>query len=1145
MDKGAVNLRFLLVLVALCIGSSAWGQREYWDSLSVWQVGKVAPHADVMPADSGWVMDLNGVWAFRYYERPEEMGGGDGIATYGTENGGGDGIATNRKEKWDSITVPGNLELQGYGVAVYVNMKNEFPSNPPNAPREYNPTGVYYREVEIPGDWDGRRTFFRIGAASSAVELYINGKFVGYSEDSKTPAEWEVGNYVKTGKNQICIVLHRWSNGSYLECQDMWRMSGITRDVTMYSLPKEYIRDYIVEAGMDTVSYTQGYMNITVDVQCFTGKTVEVRLPDLGIVKRETVDAVDIVNGIEFGIDAGKVEPWTAETPNLYTLEIRLLDENGDELQAIEKEMGFRTVEIKDGLLCVNGKPVTIKGVNRHEHDAYTGHVVSRESMEHDIKLMKANNINAVRTCHYPDDEYWYDLCDRYGLYVWDEANNESHAQGYGKNSLAKKAEWTEPIWYRVNNMVKRDRNHPSVIVWSLGNECGNGVCFEEAYRRLKNLDKTRPVSYERAELDWNTDIVGIMYPSVDYLSWYARNDTSRRPYIMVEYCHAMGNSLGGLSDYWDTIRKYPCLQGGFIWDWKDQGFAMTDDSLQNPEEPIPYTWSVTWEALGGDLGELPGIEDDGDFCANGICNAYGKPYPCMEEVKAVYGAASGIKKQAHPVELTHNHAKTKQKYKNIKEIADEVIILSIGEAEVTINRTTATIESYVWKGDIMLKEMRLNLWRPPTQNDRADPNGAASWEGLDRLNVKYCKAKMGYAEKYQEVILDYVLTDGEGGDIAVRQIVECGKEGALRINCKVDPMSNYRTLARVGLQSRLPMKYNQTRWYGSAGEVYPDRRFSSTVERNEIDEWLTLTSDHAVPQEEGNRESYTLELKKESEKYLHIHADGKMFNFSIHPYSDSIMAANKRWNFYYPIWEALEEGAILNLDSRIAGLGTATCGPGVRQQYQLSGDSIYRFSFSFIPSYDTMNLQVVEDLFGDNKEMKEPLLTEKSPNKIKTIHCVATPNKQYSKGFPTIIYDGKRGVAGNWNDGWAGWQGIDTMNITISTSCKDIASVRIGSCHAPDDWVLMPEKVEVWFPDRKEWVPCRKTETEVLMHGRQRVSYLCFPRHKKKRWLGGWKEVSLSKEVKIRIIHSPTLPDWHTNKGEKAWLMMDEIRID
>lgn len=1135
----------LALMMLACMTAQAQ-RAEYWNKLEVFQVGKIAPHADIIPWESQWVINLNGKWPFRYYERPDEVP--EGLVK----------ASTNLKG-WDSIAVPGNIELEGlrrsgdslvaiYGVPVYVNMKNEFPSNPPHAPREYNPTGVYAREVVIPDEWMGRRSFLKIGAAASAVELYVNGVFVGYSEDSKTPAEWEIGEHLKGGKNRICIILHRWSNGSYLECQDMWRMSGITRDVVLYSLPKNYISNYIIDARLDTINYLRGELNMEVETQCNAGDIVEITIPDLDIEKRELVKKGESGEKVEFKIEVDGVKPWTTESPTLYEMQIRLFDKRGMELQRIDKRIGFRTVEMKKGLLCVNGNPVTITGVNRHEHDAYRGHVVSRESMENDVKMMKANNINAVRTCHYPDDEYWNDLCDQYGLYVWDEANNESHAQGYGEGSLAKKAEWTEAIWYRVNNMVQRDRNHPSVIVWSLGNECGNGVCFEEAYRRLKVLDKTRPVSYERAELEWNTDIVGIMYPSVDYLAWYGRkmeaaeieNKTGDkqnllRPYIMVEYCHAMGNSLGGLSDYWDTINKYKYLQGGFIWDWKDQGIAMTDNKLENPKTPSPYSWSVSWVALGGDLGKMAGIEDDDDFCANGICNAYGDPYPCMEEVRAVYGAAMGQRQLRKEVRLTENRKVSTINYGIAETAKNQLITLTSGQTSIVINTVDATTD-FIWRRDTLLKDMRLNLWRPPTQNDRRDPNGAAAWEGLERLKVKECKAQMASAEKYNEAILDYVLTDGEGGDIAVKQIIECSDGEAMRVSCKVNPMGNYRTLARVGMQARIPKNFENTRWYGSSSEVYPDRRFSSNVRRNKVKNWSEPGMQHAVPQEEGNHEAYTLELHNERSSYVHIHSDGKMFNFSQHLYDDSTMSANSRWNFNYPIWEALEEGIILNLDSRVAGLGTATCGPGVREPYLLSGDSIYTFSFCVFPSFDSMNLQVVEDVFGENKEMRKALCVSKKENKVSKVSCNTAPDKRYSKEYPKVLGDGKRGVAGNWREGWNGWEGVKMLEMEVTIQKREVNSINISFGHSPDGWVLAPEKVQIWDAKGKIWVDMeQRSIIKDVHHGRQRVVF----------GITGKESMIKGRKMKIRIIHPSTLPDWHEYKGEKAWMMIDEIRVD
>ena len=1117
--------QYFLLIVSIIIASEIMAQGDYWDNLKVVQVGKVAPHADIVPMDRQWVKSLNGVWPFKFFERDEYVPRGQEQGASTKPIFGKDASLVG----WDSIVVPGNLELQGFGIPVYINMENEFPSNPPHAPRAYNPTGVYARDVDIPDDWLGRRTFLKIGAASSAVELYVNGKFVGYSEDSKTPAEWEIGDFVNTGHNRICIILHRWSNGSYLECQDMWRMSGITRDVTLYSLPMDHIKNYTVDALLDTISYSQGILKVRVETECKAGSIVEISVQDLEIEKRVVVDDSHADGVVELTIDAGTVKPWSAEGVTLYEMDLRLLDRKGKTLQEIGKPIGFRTVEIKDGLLRINGEAVTIRGVNRHEHDAYTGHVISKESMEEDVKNMKANNINAVRTSHYPDDEYWYELCDRYGLYVWDEANNESHAQGYGEGSLAKNAEWTEAIWYRVNNMVQRDRNHPSVIVWSLGNECGNGICFEEAYRRLKAEDPTRPVSYERAELDWNTDIVGIMYPSVDYLASYGRKmeETGKegaRPYIMVEYCHAMGNSLGGLSDYWDTIAKYKYLQGGFIWDWKDQGIDISGKTRVNGEK-IPTV------ALGGDLGTLPGIKDDDDFCANGICDSYGRPYPCMEEVKAVYGAAAGLRQWKKKVQLTQARKGEAPDYQTMESPKEGTFNLRAGKASLRINTNTATIERYAWDGYTLFDNMRLNLWRPPTQNDRVDANGAAAWEGLQRLKVKGCKTQIAATERYKEAVMDYVLTDGEGGEIAVRQVIECSDSGAIRVSCKVAPMGNYRTLARVGLQAHLPNTFGRTRWYGSGNEVYPDRRFSSSVERNTVENWKELDMHHAVPQEEGNHEAYTLELRSRG-RLLHIHAGGQRFNFSQHEYDDSTMAANRRWNFAVAQLEDVESGSILNLDSRVAGVGTATCGPGVRKPYLLNGDSVYSFSFCITPSFDTMNLQEIKDVFGDNREIGKALQTTGSKGTASKIKCSVAPSDRYSEGFPTTVSDGRRGIVGDWGEGWTGWDGVETLELEFQMPKRGMKKVAVSFGHAPDEWVLAPYGVQIWDSHGKRWVDMEQTsDIRDEQHGRQRVVFTA--RH------------TGDKKTKIRILHSPTLPDWHAYKGEKAWLMIDEIRIE
>ena len=1156
----------LTILLILTVGIAAIAQsQDFWDDLKTMQVGKVAPHADIIPRDSAWVMNLNGVWPFLFYERAEYV-------HRGLERGGSkmaDFSPDQDLSRWDSIMVPGNLELQGYGTAVYVNMKNEFPSNPPHAPRAYNPTGVYARDVELPDEWLGRSIFFRIGAASSAVELYVNGEFVGYSEDSKTPAEWDISHQVHRGKNRICIILHRWSDGSYLECQDMWRMSGITRDVTMYCLPLDHIENYRIDALLDTADYSTGELRLAIGVASGDTYRFPDRPPFNGRIAISVADSttnlfdsiVDFSLPVTFfSTRVGKVHPWTAETPNLYTLRMKLLDDKGETLQTIEKPIGFRTVEIKRGLLCVNGKAVTIKGVNRHEHNARTGHVVCREQMERDVQLMKANNINAVRTCHYPDDEYWYELCDRYGLYVWDEANNESHAQGYGEHSLAKKAEWTEPIWYRVNNMVQRDRNHPSIIVWSLGNECGNGICFEEAYRRLKANDPTRPVSHERAELDWNTDIVGIMYPGFDFLGAYGRRMNrlaaqnkydSIRPYIMVEYCHAMGNSLGGLSDYWDTIRKYPHLQGGFIWDWQDQGLELVNSENLRVNSYYPLI------GLGGDLGSLYGIEDDGDFCANGICDAYGNPYLCMEEVKAVYGAESGKRKtESENRKAESKEVGTSSDQHTVKRTIEMerkrgIIYVKGDRFEVAIDEGRGEIARYVVNGKEVLKGLRLNLWRPPTQNDRVDRNGAPAWDGLQNLTPRIYGISLGpvsdttrYAAA--QITIRSMLTTDDGEAMPMREIIEVADNGALQVSVRLQGDGAFRTFARVGLQCSVPSRYTGTTWLGYDAERYPDRRTAGRYGLWSCPDIDQLTRLHTVPQEEGNREAYRLSLN-DGHYPLEISIDGQqLFNFSRHRYADTVVASHDRW------WKMPEPDTnytILNIDSRIAGVGTATCGPGVSGKYRISGDSTYTFRFTFTP-HDNQPPDFgapYVDLFGHNALVDTPFETKKHSSRVKKITTDQQPSAPYGKGFPTLLHDGRRAVAGDYSEGWAGWSGVDTLTLTVKTKRKNNKNVTISFCHAPDDWVLAPETVELWMPGQEKWVPLEKTAIKDERHGRQRVTFshhrfiTCFStREARKR-----ENRNISKRMTIRIVHPATLPSWHTYKGQKAWLMIDEVKAE
>lgn len=629
-----MNRKFCILLSVILLSLFAKAQnvevRDWWNDLSVYQVNKMPPRANVI---NGGYEILNGDWKFAYCESPK-----DRIDDfYKTDFDASD---------WGTMPVPGNWELNGYGNPVYVNVANEFKSNPPFAPTEFNPVGQYIHDFEVPKTWEGQNVYLRIGAVKSAMYLWINGQFVGYSEDSKTPAEFDITPYINNiGSNKLALEVYRFSDGSYLEAQDFWRMSGITRDVVIYSKPKLNIYDYFVKAGLDE-NYENGTFELDVTLNFDPKKlprkfSVEVQIMGFaknGEIINRIIEKKITKKDLKPFSDRGlyvlhfdktiieDVRQWSAEKPELYFLDIKIKDRKGLTIDFYGTNIGFRTTEVKDGQLLVNGKPVLIKGVNRHEHSGITGQYVDLETMERDIQLMLENNINCVRTCHYPDDEYWYDLCDIYGIYVIDEANNESHPQGYGENSLAKKDEWKDAFLYRCKNMVERDKNHPSIIVWSVGNECGNGVCTKACYDWMKQRD-TRPVICERAIYDYNTDYIGLMYAGVDYLTAFAERhlDSLNRPFIMVEYCHAMGNSCGGLQDYMEVFEKYPQIQGGCIWDFVDQSIIRYDANGKK------------WYAAGGDLGTIPDCGNDDSFCVNGLVTSDRIPHHHMDEVKKCY----------------------------------------------------------------------------------------------------------------------------------------------------------------------------------------------------------------------------------------------------------------------------------------------------------------------------------------------------------------------------------------------------------------------------------------------------------------------------------------------------------------------------
>ena len=528
--------------------------------------------------------------------------------------------------KWEDFPVPGLFELNGHGDRIYKNIGyawcTTFETNPPFIGETENYTGSYRREFTLPANWDGQQVIFHVGSATSNLKVWVNGKYVGYSEDSKIAAEFDVTKFLKKGKNLIAMQVMRWCDGSYLEDQDFWRFTGIAREVYLYARPKTYIADYHVmqDWNMETNRPEIAYW---IDVKNGSGASLEVSLEDKDghVIFKHDGHKLPYYQHEHFLLDEKDVKPWTAETPNLYSL-IITLKKKGQVLQVVQQKMGFRHIEIKDGQLLVNGQPILIKGADRHELDPDGGYIVSLERMKQDIRIMKQLNINAVRTCHYPDDPRWYDLCDSAGIYVVAEANLESHGMGYGEGTLAKREDFQQMHLERNQANVLTLRNHPSILIWSLGNEAGYGPNFEKCYEWIKSVD-SRPVQYEQAGHWGKTDIFCPMYMGYEDCEKYAKTDNPR-PLIQCEYAHAMGNSIGGFKEYWDIIRKYPKYQGGFIWDFVDQG--LRDKSPITGKEIFTY---------GGDYGRYPA--SDYNFNCNGIIAPDRRLNPHAYEVQYYY----------------------------------------------------------------------------------------------------------------------------------------------------------------------------------------------------------------------------------------------------------------------------------------------------------------------------------------------------------------------------------------------------------------------------------------------------------------------------------------------------------------------------
>lgn len=612
--------RKVLICALASVGLTAFAQQPEWQDPNVNAINRAAMHTNYFAYESEQAalkgcrlasdnyMTLNGTWKFNWVQNADQRPT--------------DFYKVDFNDKgWDNIQVPGVWELNGYGDPIYVNVgypwRSQYKNNPPYVPTVNNHVGTYRKEIELPADWKGRQIMAHFGSVTSNMYLWVNGKFVGYSEDSKLEAEFDLTKYLRPGKNIIAFQVFRWCDGTYLEDQDFFRYSGVGRDCYLYTRTANHIEDIRITPDLDT-QYKDGTLQI--DIQMKGKGTVDLKLLDKE-GKEVTTAQVKGSGKQTASMTVSNPAKWTAETPNLYTL-VANLQENGKIIESIPVKVGFRKIELRNGQILVNGQAVLFKGADRHEMDPDKGYVVSRERMIQDIKRMKELNINAVRTCHYPDNNLWYDLCDEYGIYVVAEANIESHGMGYGDETLAKNPLFAKAHLERNQRNVQRGYNHPSIIFWSLGNEAGFGPNFEACYKWIKAEDKTRAVQYEQAGTNEYTDIFCPMYYSYESCENYSKGNIDK-PLIQCEYAHAMGNSQGGFKEYWDLVRKYPKYQGGFIWDFVDQSARWyTKDGKE-------------FYGYGGDFNRYDA--SDNNFQNNGLISPDRVPNPHAHEVGYIY----------------------------------------------------------------------------------------------------------------------------------------------------------------------------------------------------------------------------------------------------------------------------------------------------------------------------------------------------------------------------------------------------------------------------------------------------------------------------------------------------------------------------
>lgn len=1017
-------MRHLLLTAALALCSAmAAGQGHDWENQYVMSINREPARASFTPygtTPGDRQMSLDGLWKFNWTKTPDEQ----------PEN-------FYQKDfddtSWTTFSVPGDWEVNGYGTPIYSSSGYTFKIDPPfvmkEPKRKYtafverNPTGCYRRTFTIPNDWKGKEVYIHFGSVASAFYVYVNGRQVGYSEGSMEPAEFRLTPYLNSGENLIALKVLKYSDGSYLEDQDMWRLAGIHRSIYLYATPPIRIRDFGVRTLLDD-NYRDARLVIHPELSVIEGQRgegyhIEAQLYDANgkavldsVLKQDAVPMLNldhkgkIMNArnpqrgyAPYGwLEATVKNPlkWTAETPNLYTLKLALVDDKGNKIEQVETKIGFRRLEIKDGRFLVNGVPTRFRGVNRHEMDPVTGKVMTMERMEKEIRLLKQGNINAVRTCHYPNDPRWYELCDKYGIYVMDEADIEEHGL---RGQLASDPTWAAAFMDRTQRVVIRDRNHACVVFWSLGNESGWGPNFAATGAWVKEYDPTRFVHYEGAQgpdsKDPATvDVISRFYPRVqeEYLNpgvkdnnmerpenarWerllsIAQKTNDNRPVLTSEYAHAMGNAMGNFKEYWDEIYSHPRMLGGFIWEWADEGiFKRRDDGK-------------TMVAYGGDFGDAPNL---GAFCIKGIVTSTCEPTPKYYEVKAVYapikltldGSKVNVIKRDEHVSLdnytflwniTENGKITKKgvledltlptlKYDENKDVRLNISVVltnstpladaghEVCNEQFVINDRMATAfkakklktgkQADIEEAKKWFDMVRPHFFRAPTDNDKGFGNWIAKdWKNnrLDSLSTTITKPLEAVRNADGTVTVSVSTTNKYiNGSIRTDYTYTMDGEGSVDFHATYTPEGTLPPLPCMGNTFVLPKEMTQLSWYGMGlQDTYPDRLEAASIGR-----WNSTVAEqyvhYARPQYSGNHEQTAeVTITDAKGRGWHITAEAGK------PFSFTALpySTAQLYTTAHDCDLAIEDNVYLNIDAAVMGLGNSSCGPGVLTKYSI-----------------------------------------------------------------------------------------------------------------------------------------------------------------------------------------------------------------